>query len=74
MALVCILIFFGITAANVLTIIVAAVKAGPTIAAGVGRRLYDHHRHALQITLQEHEDSRVEKSGTEVKTDKETGL
>ena len=52
----------------------AAVKAGPSVAAGVGRRLYDHHRHALQITLQEHEDSRVEKSGTEVKTDKETGL
>ncbi|MCP3668307.1 MAG: hypothetical protein GY696_38445 [Gammaproteobacteria bacterium] len=38
MALVCILIFFGTTAANVLTIIVAAVKAGPTVAAGVGQR------------------------------------
>ncbi|MCP3664109.1 MAG: hypothetical protein GY696_16735 [Gammaproteobacteria bacterium] len=37
-----------------LTIIVAAVKVGPTVAAGVGRRLYDHHRHALWITLQEH--------------------
>ncbi len=49
-------------------------KAGPSVAAGIGRRLYDHHRHALRITLQEHKDSRVEKSGTEVKTDKETGL
>ena len=68
----CILIFFGTTVSNVAIIIVAAVKAGPSMAAGVGRRLYHHH--ALRITLQEHKDSRVEKSGTEVKTDKETGL
>ncbi|MCP3663346.1 MAG: hypothetical protein GY696_12765 [Gammaproteobacteria bacterium] len=75
MALVCILIFFGTTAANVLTIIVVAVKAGPTVDAGVGRRLYDHHRHALRITLQEHQNSSVEKPGTEViPRDKETGL
>ncbi|MCP3662424.1 MAG: hypothetical protein GY696_08025 [Gammaproteobacteria bacterium] len=74
MAMVCILIFFGTTAANVATIVVAAVKAGLTVAAGVGRRPYDHHRHALRITLQEHKDNSVEKSGTEVKRDKETGL
>ncbi len=74
MALVYILIFFGTTATNVATIIVAAVKAGPTVAAGVGRRLYAHHHHLLRITLQEHKDNSVEKSDTEVKTDKETGL
>ncbi len=67
MALVCILIFFGTT------IIVAAVKAGPTVAAGVGHSLYAHHQHLLRITLQEHKDNRVEKSDKEVK-DKETGL
>ncbi|MCP3668380.1 MAG: hypothetical protein GY696_38825, partial [Gammaproteobacteria bacterium] len=50
MALVCILIFLMTTATNVLTIIVAAVKAVPTVAAGVGRCLYDYHRHALRIT------------------------
>ena len=35
MALFCILIFFGTTAGNLATIIVAAVKAGPTSAADV---------------------------------------
>ena len=57
MALLCILIFCGTTAANVLTIIVAAIKVGPTVAADVGRRLYDHHRHALRTTMQEHQNS-----------------
>ena len=52
MILVCILIFLGTTAANVFTIIEAAVKAGPTVAASVGQRLYDHHRHALRTTMQ----------------------
>ncbi|MCP3664793.1 MAG: hypothetical protein GY696_20245 [Gammaproteobacteria bacterium] len=52
MALLCILILFGTTAANVATIIVATVKAGLSVAAGVGQRLYGHHCHAL-ITLQE---------------------
>ena len=74
MALVCILIFFETTAANVATIIVEAVKAGPTVAASVGCHLYSHHHHLLRITLQEHKDNRVEKSEMEVKTDKETGL
>ena len=74
MALVCILIFLWTTAANVATIIVAAVKAVPSVAAVVGWCLYYHHRHALRITLQEHKDDRMEKSGMEVKTDKETGL
>ena len=75
MALVCILIFLMTTATNVLTIIVAAVKAVPTVAAGVGRCLYDYHRHALRITLQEHQNSSVEKPGTKViPRDKETGL
>ena len=73
MALFCILIFFGTTAANLATIIVAAVKAGPTVAAGVGRRLYAYPHHLLRITLQEHKDNRVEKTDKEVK-DKETGL
>ncbi|MCP3664777.1 MAG: hypothetical protein GY696_20165 [Gammaproteobacteria bacterium] len=71
MALFCILIFFGTTAANLATIIMAAVKAGPTVAAGIGRRTYPHH--LLRITLQEHKDNCVEKIDKEVK-DKETGL
>ncbi len=75
MALVCILIFFGTTVANVLTIIVAAVKAGPTVAADVGWRLYDHHHHALRTTMQEHQNSSAGKSGTKVvPKEKETGL
>ena len=72
MALFCILIFFGTTAANLATIIVAAVKAGPTVAAGVGRRLYAYPHHLLNITLQEHKNNRVEKTDKEV--NKETGL
>ncbi|MCP3667755.1 MAG: hypothetical protein GY696_35560 [Gammaproteobacteria bacterium] len=39
MVLLCILFFCGTTAVNVLTFLVAAVKAGPRVAADVGRRL-----------------------------------
>ncbi|MCP3667543.1 MAG: hypothetical protein GY696_34465 [Gammaproteobacteria bacterium] len=73
MALFCILIFFGTTAANLANRIVAAVKAGLTEAAGVGRRLYAYPHRLLRITLQEHKDNRLEKTDKEVK-DKETGL
>ncbi|MCP3661707.1 MAG: hypothetical protein GY696_04300, partial [Gammaproteobacteria bacterium] len=61
--------FLRTTAANVLTILVAAVKAGPRVAADVGRRLYNHHRHAFRTTMQEHQNNRVSKSGAGVNLD-----
>ncbi|MCP3667062.1 MAG: hypothetical protein GY696_31985 [Gammaproteobacteria bacterium] len=72
MALFCILIFFGTTAGNLTTIIVAAVKAGPGAAADVGRRLYAYPYHLLNITLQNHKKNGVEEA--DKKVNQEMGL
>ncbi len=50
----------------------AAVKAWPTIAADIGRRLYAYPHHLLNITLQEHKKNCVEE--TDKKINQEMGL
>ena len=72
MALFCILIFVITTAGNLVTIVVAAVKAGPEAAADVGRRIYAHPHQLLSITLQNHKKSNLEEADKKVIQD--TGL
>ena len=55
MALICILIFVGTTFANLTTILVAAVQAGPAAAGAVSQRFYDRHRHILRTTIKYHQ-------------------
>ena len=65
LALLCILIFCSTTPANVQTILIAAVKAGPRVAADVGRPFYNNHRHTFWTTMQEHKNNTVSKPGAE---------
>ncbi len=55
MALICILIFVGTTFANLTTILIAAVQAGPAAASAVSQRFYDRHRHILKTTIKYHQ-------------------
>ncbi len=62
MALVCILIFIGTTLANLTTILVAAVQAGPAAASAVSQRFYDRHRHILKTTIKYHQGRQSEET------------
>ncbi len=62
MALVCILIFVGTTLANLTTILVAAVQAGPAAASAVSQRFYDRHRRILKTTIQYHQGRQSEET------------
>ncbi|MCP3666910.1 MAG: hypothetical protein GY696_31190 [Gammaproteobacteria bacterium] len=62
LALVCIFIFGFTTAANVCTIVAAAVRVGLRGAMAVGWRLYDTHRQTFQDTLREHKTTPVSRN------------